>query len=77
MQHQRHTDLKQHELKKMAEMAHELTEQSQVMALEQRKENAKLALRKKQQLRELQSQIEDNKQRRNKQKQEELKLELD
>ena len=33
MQNQRQTELKQHELKLMAQMAHELTEQSEVMAL--------------------------------------------
>jgi len=33
MQNQRQTELKQHELKLMAQMAHDLTEQSEVMAL--------------------------------------------
>jgi len=33
MQNQRQTELKQHELQLMAQMAHDLTEQSEVMAL--------------------------------------------
>jgi ABC-type Fe3+-citrate transport system substrate-binding protein len=33
MQNQRQTELKQHKLKLMAQMAHELTEQSEVMAM--------------------------------------------